>query len=157
LALLAAHSHAQVQPGATVLDPLVVTASRSPQLLSNLIADVTYIGPDEIARAGAQSLAELLQRQPGVQIIVNGPPGSTSGALLRGATPSKTRLRIEGWRVGSSSGGPPPLEAISLALVDHIEILRGPAASLYGADAIGGVIQVFTRSAGSGIAANATA
>jgi vitamin B12 transporter len=156
LALLVALGHAQAQP-ATVLDPVVVTASRSPQPLSDLIADVTYVGPDEIARSGAQSLAELLQRQPGVQIVVNGPPGSTSGVFLRGANTNQTLVLIDGLRVGSSSSGTPPLEAIPLDLIDHIEILRGPAASLYGADAIGGVIQVFTRSAGRGVAANATA
>jgi len=157
LAMLASRSHAQGQPGPSVLDPMVITASRSPQLLSDLIADVTYIGPEEIARAGAQSLAELLQRQPGVQIVVNGPPGSTSGAFLRGANTNQTLVLIDGLRVASSSSGTPPLEAIPLDLIDHIEILRGPAASLYGADAIGGVIQVFTRSAGRGLAANATA
>jgi len=157
LAMLVTLCQAQTPPGTAVLDPVVVTAARSPQLLSDLIADVTYIGPDEIARAGAQSLAELLQRQPGVQIVVNGPPGSTSGAFLRGANTNQTLVLIDGLRVGSSSSGTPPLEAIPLDLIDHIEILRGPAASLYGADAIGGVIQVFTRSAGKGLAANATA
>src|ERR1700687_4177991 len=62
-------SHGQPAPGAVIIDPIFVTATRSPQLLTDLIADVTYIGPDEIARAGAQSIAELLQRQPGVQIV----------------------------------------------------------------------------------------
>jgi vitamin B12 transporter len=151
-------SRAQIAPNPAVLDPVVVTASRSPQPLTDLIADVTWIGPDEIARAGAQSLAELLQRQPGVQIVVNGPPGSTSGAFLRGANSNQTLVLVDGLRVSSSSSGTSPLEAIPLDLIDHIEILRGPAASLYGADAIGGVIQVFTRSATtSGLAANATA
>src|SRR5215470_1059167 len=157
LAMLVTLCQAQTPPGTAVLDPVVVTAARSPQLLSDLIADVTYIGPEEIARAGAQSLAELLQRQPGVQIVVNGPPGSTTGAFLRGANSNQTLVLIDGLRVGSSSSGTAPLEAIPLELIDHIEILRGPAASLYGADAIGGVIQVFTRSAGRGLAANATA
>jgi len=156
-ALLISFAEAQVEERPSVLDPMIVTASRSPQLLTDLIADVTWIGPDEIARAGAQSLAELLQRQPGVQIVVNGPPGSTSDAFLRGANSNQTLVLIDGLRVGSSSSGTAPLEAIPLDLIDHIEILRGPAASLYGADAIGGVIQVFTRGAGSGLAANASA
>jgi vitamin B12 transporter len=148
---------AQTSSGSTVLDPMVVTASRLAQPLTSLIADVTYIGPDEIAQAGAQSLAELLQRQPGVQIVVSGPPGSTSGAFLRGANTNQTLVLIDGLRVSSSSSGTSPLEAIPLDIIDHIEILRGPAASLYGADAIGGVIQVFTRNAGGSLAANATA
>jgi vitamin B12 transporter len=147
----------QASSASTVLDPMVVTASRLPQPLTSLIADVTYIGPDEIAQAGAQSLAELLQRQPGVQIVVSGPPGSTSGAFLRGANANQTLVLIDGLRVSSSSSGTSPLEAIPLDIIDHIEILRGPAASLYGADAIGGVIQVFTRNAGESLSANATA
>src|SRR5215471_11666216 len=157
LAMLVTLCQAQTPPGTAVLDPVVVTAARSPQRLSDLIADVTYIGPDEIARAGAQSLAELLQRQPGVQIVASGPPGSTTGAFLRGANSNQTLVLIDGLRVGSSSSGTSPLEAIPLDIIDHIEILRGPAASLYGADAIGGVVQVFTRSAAKGFAVNASA
>jgi vitamin B12 transporter len=148
---------AQPAARATVLDPIVVTAARTPQRLDELIADVTVIGPEEIARAGAQSLAELLQRQPGVQIVVSGGPGSTSGAFLRGANSNQTLVLIDGLRIGSSTTGTSPLEAIPLGQIDHIEILRGPAASLYGADAIGGVIQVFTRSAGGALTANASA
>jgi vitamin B12 transporter len=156
-ALLIPCTEAQTGQQPALLDPMIVTASRTPTPLTDLIADVTWIGPEEIARAGAQSLAELLQRQPGVEIVVNGPPSSTSGVFLRGANTNQTLVLIDGLRVGSSSSGTAPLEAIPLELIDHIEILRGPAASLYGADAIGGVIQVFTRSAGTAFAANATA
>ncbi|HEY5309544.1 MAG TPA: TonB-dependent receptor plug domain-containing protein, partial [Casimicrobiaceae bacterium] len=148
---------AQPAPVPTPLDPVVVTAARSPQLLDQSLADVTVIGPEEIARAGAQSLAELLQRQPGVQIVANGGPGATTGVFLRGANANQTLVLIDGLRVGASSSGTTAFEAIPLAQIDHIEILRGPAASLYGADAIGGVIQIFTRNGGSAFAANASA
>ncbi len=148
---------AQPAPPPALLDPVVVTASRSPQRLDQLIADVTVIGPEEIARAGAQSLADLLQRQPGVQIVTSGGPGSTTGVFLRGANAGQTLVLIDGLRVSSSSSGTTPFEAIPLDQIDHIEILRGPAASLYGSDAIGGVIQVFTRNGGGTFAANASA
>ena len=69
----------------------------------------------------------------------NGGPGSTSGAFLRGANRGQTLVLIDGLRVGSSSVGATSLEAIPLDQIDRIEILRGPASSLYGADAIGGV------------------
>jgi vitamin B12 transporter len=153
----AAGGRAQPPSAAAVLDPIFVTATRLPQPLTELIADVTYVGPEEIARAGAQNLAELLQRQPGVQIVVSGPPGSTTGAFLRGANSNQTLVLVDGLRVSASSTGTSPLEAIPLDQIEHIEILRGPAASLYGADAIGGVIQVFTRRGGAGLAANANA
>ena len=78
---------------------------------------------------------------------MNGGPGSTSGVFLRGANRGQTLVLIDGLRVGSSSVGATSLEAIPLDQIERIEILRGPASSLYGADAIGGVIQVFTKRA----------
>ena len=138
-------AQAPPDPAAATLDPVVVTAARGPQRLSDMTADVTVIGRDEIARAGAQSLAELLQRQPGIQISMSGGAGSTSAVYLRGVNGNQTLVLIDGMRVGSATAGATALEAIPLDLIDHIEILRGPASSLYGADAVGGVIQVFTR------------
>ncbi len=139
------------------LEPLVVTAARAPQPIGEALADITVIGAEEIARSGVQSLAALLQRQPGVEIVQNGGPGSVSGALLRGANRGQTLVLIDGLRAGSASDGATSLEAIPLDQIERIEILRGPASSLYGADAIGGVIQVFTKRAqGAGIVPNAT-
>ena len=134
-------------PLATVatLPGVVVTAARSPQPLSELLADVTVIERDEIERSGAQSLAQLLQRQPGVEIQQFGGAGATSGVFLRGANTAQTVVLIDGVRTGSATAGTPTLEAIPIEQIERIEILRGPASSLYGADAIGGVIQVFTR------------
>jgi vitamin B12 transporter len=147
----------QSEPVAVTLDSLVVTAARAPQASSELVADVTVISADEIARAGAQSLAELLQRVPGVEIVMNGGPASTTGAFLRGANSDHTLVLIDGQRMGSSTTGTAALEAIPLEAIDHIEILRGPASNLYGADAVGGVIQVFTRNGGDAFAAHASA
>jgi vitamin B12 transporter len=138
----------------TSIPPIVVTALRAEQPLTDLLADVTVIGPEEIARAGPGGLAALLQRQPGVEIVANGGPGSTSGVFLRGANTAQTLVLVDGLRVGSSTSGTAPLEAIPLEQIERIEILRGPASSLYGADALGGVIQVFTRKGGDAFAAN---
>ena len=148
---------AQVLPKETTIEPVFVTAARSPQPLAELIADVTVIGAEEIARAGAQSLAELLARVPGVEIAMNGGPGSTSSVFLRGANRGHTLVLIDGLRIGSSSDGATAFEAIPLEQIDHIEILRGPASSLYGADAVGGVIQIFTRKSDGALSANASA
>jgi vitamin B12 transporter len=149
-------SPAAVQDPAA-LPSVVVTASRMPQRLTDLTADVTLIGIDEIRRSGADSLADLLGRQPGVEIIQNGGPGSSSGVFLRGANAAQTLVLVDGLRVASASAGATALEAIPLDQIDHIEILRGPSSSLYGADAIGGVIQVFTRRATVTPQANASA
>ena len=150
-------SHAVAQV-VNPMPPVAVTASRSAQPIADVLADVTVIDHDEIVRSGAQSLTEVLQRQPGVEITMNGGPGSTSGAFLRGANRGQTLVLIDGLRVGSSSVGATSLEAIPLDQIERVEILRGPASSLYGADAIGGVIQVFTRRAqGSAFGGSASA
>lgn len=138
------------QGAPATLPAVAVTATRTPEDVTQLLADLTVIGHDEILRSGVQSLPELLQRQPGVEVTINGGPGSTSGAFIRGANRGQTLVLVDGLRVGSSSVGATSLEAIPLDQIERIEILRGPASSLYGADAIGGVIQVFTRKAGAG-------
>ena len=139
------------------LDPVAVTATRGSEPVTDLLADITVIGRDEIARAGAQSLVELLQRQPGVEIVQNGGPGSVSGVFLRGANRGQTLVLIDGVRIASSTTGATTLEAIPLDQIERIEVLRGPASSLYGADAIGGVIQVFTRRGAGDSSANVSA
>ena len=124
---------------------IVVTASRIPQPRETVIGDTTVIQREEIERAGAQTITDLLQAQPGVEINSNGGPGKVSGLFLRGTNTDHVVVLIDGMRVNSATLGTTALENIPLAQIDRIEILRGPASSLYGADAIGGVIQIFTR------------
>lgn len=130
---------------AATLTPVFVTATRAAQPIAELLADVTVIEADEIARIGAGGLAQLLQRQAGAEIVQNGGPGAVSGLFLRGANRGQTLVLVDGLRVGSSSTGSTTLEAIPLDAIERIEILRGPASGLYGSDAIGGVVQLFTR------------
>ncbi len=124
---------------------VVVTASRQALRASELLSDVTVIGREEIERAGQSSLEQLLGRQPGVEYVANGGSGSSGGVFIRGASPKQSIVLIDGIRFGSASSGDAALSRIPLAQIDRIEILRGPASSLYGADAIGGVIHIFTR------------
>ena len=157
-AVLLAMPCARAQSGKPLLsDTYAVTASRGAQPIADVLADVTVIDAATIARAGAQSLTELVQRQPGVEITQNGGPGSLSGIFLRGANRGQTLVLVDGVRLSSSSAGATSLEAIPLDQVDRIEILRGPSSSLYGADAIGGVIHVFTRRGTSALTGNASA
>lgn len=126
-------------------EPLVVTATRQPSRVQDLLASVETLDRDQIERAGQSSLLELLARQPGIQISHNGGPGKASGFYMRGANTNHTILLIDGVRVGSVTSGQAALESLPLSQIERIEILRGPASALYGADAVGGVIQIFTK------------
>ncbi|MDQ2733559.1 MAG: TonB-dependent receptor [Pseudomonadota bacterium] len=129
----------------TELGPVIVTGTREPQPLAQSAADIVVISAQTIRNSIADSIEDLLRRETGMQLTRNGGPGQTSGYFIRGASTSGTVVLIDGVRVGSATVGQAEFESISLAQVDHIEVLRGPASSLYGADAVGGVIQIFTR------------
>ncbi len=128
------------------LDPIVVTATRQATRTNELTSDVSVITREEINQAGESTLAQLLARQAGVQYVANGGTGSNSGVFIRGAATNQSIVLIDGQRIGSATTGSAALSRIPLDQIERIEILRGPASSLYGADAIGGVIQIFTRS-----------
>lgn len=130
-------------------DDVVVTASRVAQPKESVIADVTVITREEIARAGQSTFAELLQTQPGVEISSNGGMGSNASIYLRGSNTNQVLVLVDGVRIGSVTSGTTNFGNISLSQIDRIEILRGPASALYGQDAVGGVIQIFTKK-GSG-------
>lgn len=126
-------------------DDVVITASRIPQSLENVVADVSVIERDEIEHAGLSTLVELLRTQPGVEIESNGGFGATSNVHLRGTSSQSVVILVDGMRMGSATNGTTALEQISPEQIERIEIVRGPASSLYGSEAIGGVIQIFTR------------
>ncbi|MGE0798297.1 MAG: TonB-dependent receptor [Lautropia sp.] len=121
------------------LPGVVVTATRIAEPVDRVIGDITVIDADP-ARS-ALSPAEALRFSGGVQMTSNGGPGSTGALLLRGANAGHTLTLVDGFRVGSSSLGQPTYETLPFGLHERVEILRGPASSLYGADALGGVIQ----------------
>jgi vitamin B12 transporter len=123
----------------------VVTATRSEQPLSDLVADVSVVDHDTIESSGATGLVDVLARLPGVQITRNGGVGSNANVFLRGAEGRFTAVYIDGVRVDSQASGGASWEQIPLSHIDRIEVLRGPAAAVYGSDAIGGVVQLFTR------------
>ena len=122
-----------------------VTATRTLIPKKNVIADITLISEEEIKLAGSSSLPELLQRQPGIEISNNGGQGKVSTLFLRGASSTHSVILLDGIRIDSATAGLTAIENIPLSQIEKIEIVRGPASSLYGQDAIGGVIQIFTK------------
>lgn len=153
-ALLAMNGAAQAQVQAQAdrqLAPVVVTATRTAQPLTDVLADVSIISREQLDNAGMQSLVDVLANLPGVQISTSGSYRSSSGVFLRGATSSQTILLVNGVRMGSATSGSYSLESLPLDRVERVEVLRGAAAAMYGPDAVGGVIQVFTREPHEGL------
>ena len=135
----------------TVPDPLprlkevVVSASRVAVPVTDVIADVSIIDRGTLDRTGQSSLRDVLAQQPGVQFVSNGGYRSSTNVFLRGASGSQSIVLIDGVRVGSATSGGASFENMPLDRIERIEILRGAASALYGPDAVGGVIQIFTR------------
>ena len=123
----------------------VVTATRTARPIGELVSDVSVIDREEIDRSGAASVADVLGRLPGVEISRTGGPASATSVFIRGEETRYTAVFLDGVRIDSLSTGGANWEAIPLAQVDRIEVLRGPASAVYGSDAIGGVVQIFTR------------
>ncbi|MDR2637304.1 MAG: TonB-dependent receptor [Zoogloeaceae bacterium] len=132
------------------LDPIVVTATRQPMRVSETLADVTVISREEIEKSGQETIIDLLARQPGIQISSYGGPGTATSLYMRGANSNQSKILVDGISINSTDGSGAPLRFLPLADVERIEILRGPASMLYGADALGGVINVITRRGQSG-------
>jgi vitamin B12 transporter len=142
--LPAAHAQTVAQ-----LQPVVVTATRTEQPLTDVLSDVSVVGREAIERSGASTVADVLSRLPGVELTRYGGSASVTSLYVRGAETRHTLLMIDGVRVDSQSTGGPAWHTVPLEQVDRIEVLRGPAAAIYGSDAMGGVVQIFTRQ-GSG-------
>lgn len=138
------------------LSETVVTATRVQQPLTDVLADVSIIDRDELEQSGLQSLGEVLARLPGVQYSTSGSYRSNTSLFLRGASTAQTILLVNGVRVGSATSGQYSLESIPLDRIQRVEVLRGAAAALYGPDAVGGVIQVFTREPTEGMQRSAS-
>ena len=130
------------------LEPIVVTAQRGPQPISESIAQTTRFSRQDIADTTATDLPGLLAQAPGVQVIRNGPPGSNVTMFLRGGSGPQSLVLIDGMRVDSVSLGQSQLGQIPLSQVDHVEVVGGDVSALYGSAAMGGVVQVFTKQGG---------
>jgi vitamin B12 transporter len=148
-----APAYSQITPQ---LPETVITATRVAALVTDVIADVTVLDRTVLDKSGQTSLREVLMQQPGVQIVSFGSYRSSTNVFMRGATNAQSIVLIDGVRVGSATSGGAALENIPLDRIERIEILRGAASSLYGPDAVGGVIQIFTREPTENLSMNAS-
>ncbi|MFV0282709.1 MAG: TonB-dependent receptor plug domain-containing protein [Castellaniella sp.] len=132
-------------PSVPALQDIIVTPSRSPEPMTDAIGDVSVIDRDQLAAARGDSLAEIIGRAPGMQFTNSGGPQTQTSLFLRGANSTHTLVLIDGMRINGSTAGGVNFPAIDPAMVERVEILRGAASSLYGSDAIGGVVNIITK------------
>lgn len=135
---------AQSSESAENLDPIVVTATLGPKTVGESLSSVTEIRQQEIARKQPRELSDLLRSQPGVSVQTSGGIGQQTSIYLRGHESDATVLLVNGIRIRSATAGIPAWEFVPPELVNRVEVVRGGRSSLYGSDAMGGVVQVFT-------------
>ncbi len=138
-------SFLSIHVAAEPADEIIVTATRTAQTANESLVPVHVVTRDQIEQSQAKSIEELLTGLAGIDSSVSGGYGKTTNFYLRGTGSGHVLVLIDGVRVGSATLGSTQFESLPVSEIDRIEIVRGPASSLYGSDAIGGVIQIFTR------------
>jgi vitamin B12 transporter len=126
-------------------DELVVTATRDAQRLGSTIQHTSVITEREIRASQAVDLPTLLRREAGLEFTQNGGVGRVGGLFIRGANPNQALILVDGVRINAATTGGTQIDQLLLDEIERIEIVRGPGSALYGSDAIGGVVQVFTK------------
>lgn len=127
-------------------DPIVVTATRIPTRYNQLISDVSVVDQEQIRDYGPQApISDILANEPSITIRSTGGMGTTTSVKLRGTESNQTILLVDGLRLNSATTGDAPWAYLPMQQIGRMEIVRGPTSSSYGSDAIGGVIQLFTR------------
>ncbi|MDO6443265.1 TonB-dependent receptor [Marinobacter sp. 2_MG-2023] len=126
------------------LDPIVVTATLGPRTVGESLASVTVVDEEEIRSKAPAEFSDLLRAQPGISVTGNGSFGKTTSVYTRGVQNAGTVLLVDGVKLHSATGGGAPWQYFPTELIERVEIVRGPRSSLYGADAMGGVVQAFT-------------
>ena len=126
-------------------DAVIVTATRTAQTVDESLASVTVITEDDIQRSQANSIQELLNGLAGINFVNSGGAGKTTSLFLRGTNSDHIVVMIDGIKIGSATSGDVPFQNIPVSQIERIEVVRGPRSSLYGSEAIGGVIQIFTK------------
>ncbi|MCL7996950.1 TonB-dependent receptor [Brucella sp. 21LCYQ03] len=143
-----AQTNVNAQEG-LVLDTIVVTPLRRATSLQRSTSSVTVIDSQEIGRSAAPDLQSLLKYYPGISITTNGGQGSSSNLYIRGMSSKQTVVLVNGVRTASATTGATSLANIPLSSIDRIEIAKGAHSSQYGADAMGGVINIITKQGGA--------
>ncbi|HEV7269280.1 TonB-dependent vitamin B12 receptor [Pseudoxanthomonas sp.] len=136
---------------ATELDEVVVTGTRTDIPLQDSLVPAQVITREDIERSQARSLVDVLKGRAGVGFSNQGGLGKLTTLNLRGTESDQVLVLVDGIRIGSATAGLASFQDLPVDQIERIEIVRGPRSSLYGSEAIGGVIQIFTRRGGKGL------
>jgi vitamin B12 transporter len=131
-------------------EEIVITVNRTKQNINDALAAVDIITREDIERVQPESITDLLATVAGFDLVYNGGAGQNSSLFTRGTSSDHTLILVDGIRVGSATLGNKIFATIPVAQIERIEIVKGPRASLWGSDAIGGVIHIFTRRLNAG-------
>lgn len=126
-------------------DPVIVTATRTPQIADATVAPVIVISRQQLQQNPDADIADLLQMYAGIEIGRNGGPGQNASVFIRGANSNQTLVMIDGVKINPGTLGNAALQNINTSMIDHIEVVLGPRSTLYGSEAIGGVINIITK------------
>lgn len=127
------------------LNPIVVTATRSEQKAEEVPARINIIEPHILEQSPIASLPDLLKTDAAINMVQSGGYGQTASIFLRGTNSNHTLFLKDGIRLNSNTSGAASLPFIDTTDIKQIEVLKGPASVLYGTDAIGGVVQLITK------------
>ncbi len=127
---------------------IIVTSTRTAQTADQSLAAVSVVTRAQIEQRQARSVEDALRGLPGLDFSVNGGRGTAAQIFMRGAESDHVLVLVDGVKIGSPTLGQSPFEHLPIGQIERIEVVRGPRSSLYGSEALGGVIQIFTRKGG---------
>lgn len=144
------NAFAQSETDTEPMDPIVVTATLGPKTVGESLSSVTTIKEAEIRQQQPKDFQDVIVSRPGIAISANGSLGKNATVLIRGHESDGTVLLVNGIRIRSVTSGSPAWHYLPPQLINRVEIVRGSRSSLYGADAMGGVVQAYTAPEGEG-------
>jgi vitamin B12 transporter len=145
LCVLLLSTPAFAEPPDAVLPEVVVTASRWEEPVERVPQDVTIITRADIEKKGVTFIADLLRLQPDLQVVQNGGPGMQATLLMRGGGSSQVLVMVDGFKLNSASTGQADLSGLLTTDVERIEIIKGPQSTLYGSEAMAGLVNIITK------------
>lgn len=158
-AIVSLLSHAYTSPvfaQNTTTETMVVTANRFEQSAKDVIAPMSVVTKEDIVQIQAKTITDILRLQPGVEVASNGGIGQNASIFMRGTNSDHVLILIDGFRMNSSIKSGMNINKIPVNQVERIEIIRGSGAVMYGSGAVGGVINIITRTSSDDLSKSAT-